>query len=334
MALASYVIAGGPLVTRSIGPGILLSYIPVHDALARVQGPALAAAVNRAEEAWKGLTLPRPIVYVERPAGSIEERWEYWNAFTWRQEHEIGGSGTLQLIPENTFNRYSAIDEGTAAAAMIVNALRTRRAVAPQQAPFFVTFYRVLATDYVGGRSRGTAVIPASRPLTVASGLSLNGLNRLKFIARMLEARAGANHVVEGVNDFVAAPGTGTARELFAAVGRRAGIDFGRLHDDFITGEKVPRLTMEEVTFHRSGTAWEVRGVLHNDGTGEAFCPLALRTATGSLWQTLRADGGERVAFVFHTDAEPHTLQLDPDGVCYRQAYIGAIESVDHRGES
>ncbi len=150
----------------------------------------------------------------------------------------------------------------------------------------------------------------------------------------MVEARAGANHVVEGVNDFVAAPGTGTARELFAAIGRRAGIDLGRVHDDFIAGDKVPRLTMEDVTFHRSGTSWEIRGVLHNDGTGEAYCPLALRTATGSLWQTLRADGGERVPFVFHTDGEPHTLQLDPDRVCYRQAFIGAIESVDHRGES
>jgi hypothetical protein len=332
MALASYVIAGGPLVTRSIAPGIMLSYIPVHEALARVQGPALASAVARAEGAWNGLTLPRPIVYVERPAGSIEERWE--NAFMWRQEHDIGGSGTLQLIPENTFNRYTAIDEGTAAAAMIVNALRTRRAVAPQQAPFFLTFYRILATDHVGGRSRRTAVVPSSRQLTVASGVSLNGLGHLPFIARMIEARAGANHVVEGVNDFVAAPGTGTARELFDAIGRRAGIDLGRAHDDFITGEKLPRLTMEEVTFQRSGAAWEVRGVLHNDGTGEAYCPLALRTATGSLWQTLRTDGGERVPFVFHTDAEPHTLQLDPDRVCYRQAFVGAIESVDHRGES
>src|SRR5205807_8474237 len=169
-----------------------------HEPLARVQGPALAAAVTRAEGAWNGLTLPRPIVYVERPAGSVEERWE--NVFEWRQEREIGGSGTLQLIPENTFNRYLPIDEGTAAAAMIVNALRTRRAITPQQAPFFLTFYRILATDHVGGRSRGTAVIPAARPLTPASGLSLNGLALLPYIARMVEARAGANHVVEGVN--------------------------------------------------------------------------------------------------------------------------------------
>src|SRR5258706_15758335 len=161
--------AGGRLATRSTGPGIPLSYIPAPEALARVRGRARAAAVTRAEGAWNGLTLPRPIVYVERPAGSIEERWE--NYFVWRQEHEIGGSGTLQLIPENTFNRYLPIDEGTAPAAMIVNALRPRRAVAPQQAPFFVTFYRILATDHVGGRSRGTAVIPATNPPSVATGL-------------------------------------------------------------------------------------------------------------------------------------------------------------------
>ncbi len=332
MALASYALAGGPLVTRSIAPGITLSYIPVHEALARVQGPALAAAVTRAESAWSGLTLPRPIVYVERPAGSIEERWE--NVFAWREQHEISGSGTLQLIPESAFTRYTAIDEGTAASAMIVNALRTRRPVDPAQAPFFVTFYRILANRHLGTWSRNTAVVPATNRPATASGLSINGLVRLYYIAHMLEARAGASHVVEGIDDFVAAgPGTGTSRELFAAIGRRAGIDLGPMHDDFIAGDRAPRMTMEDVTFRRSGASWDVRGVLHNDGTGEAWCPLALRTANGSLWQTLRAGGGARVPFAFHTDAEPHTLQLDPDRICYREAFVGAIESVDYRGE-
>lgn len=333
MPLASYTLAGGPLVSAPIAPGITLANIPAHDAIARVQAPALAAAVARAEEAWNGLTLPRPIVYLERPATARDQRWE--NAYEWNERHEIAGTGTLQLIPENVFNRYRPIDEGGAAAALIVNALHTRRPVEPREAPFFITFYRMVAMRHVGARTRGTAVVPPTRVPPLGSLLSYDGDARLPYVTQMLEARAGANHVVEGINDFVAAgPRPGTSRELFAAIGRRAGIDFTRLYDDYVLGSKAPRLTMENVTFRRIGTSWEVRGIVHNDGTGEAFCPLALRTASGSLWQTVRVDGGERVPFVFTAAAEPHTLQLDPDRVCYRDAFIGAIESVDYRGES
>lgn len=330
LPLAAYRIAGGPLRATQIAPGISLANIPAHDALARVQGPALAAAVARAEQAWSGIALPRPIVYLEMPS-SAHERPQ--NFMEWSEREEIEGSAAMQLIPEVLFNRFRGLDEGAAAGALITNALRSRRSVVPRESHFFLDFYRLAAQRRVGEAKRTSAVIPALRTPIRAKALTWDGRQRLAYIACALEARAGASHIVEGINDFVAAgPAAGTARELFAAIGRRAGLDLMRLYDDYIDGDQAPRLTMEDVTFRRAGASWEVRGVLHNDGTGEAYCPLALRTAGGSEWQTVRVDSGARTPFVFTTTSAPRTLQLDPAGVCYREAFVGAIESVDYRG--
>jgi hypothetical protein len=332
MALASYRVAGGPLAVTTIAPGILLAYIPAQESLVPVQGPALAAAVGRVEQAWSGLTLARPIVYVENPT---DLRQRPATMFEWRALRDIGGSGTLQLIPESVFIRYRGIDEGVAAGALIVNALRTRRMVVPGEASFFLNFYRATASRRVGAHRRDTAVVPATNVPTRVPLLSAEGNPRLDFVIYALEARAGAQHVVEGINDFAASgPRPGTARELFAAIARRAGIDLTRMYDDYVAGDKAPRLTLVDVTFRRAGENWEIRGALHNDGSGEAFCAIALRTANGSLQQTLRVDSGERVPFVFTTTAMPHTLQLDPNRVCYREAFVGAVESVDYRGAS
>lgn len=330
MPLASYRIAGGSLRAAQIAPGIVLANIPSHDALARVQGPALAAAVARAEQAWSGIALPRPIVYLEMPASAREHPQTFYE---WRERQEISGSGAMQLIPEVLFNRFRGLDEGSAAGALITNVLRSRRSVVPREANFFLELYRLAAQRRVGEAKRASAVVPALRTPPRGRALSWQDRPRLPYIACALEARAGASHVVEGINDFVAAgPAAGTARELFAAIGKRAGLDLTRMYDDFIDGDKAPRLTMEDVTFRHTGAAWEVRGMLHNIGDGEAYCPLALRTAGGSEWQTVRVDTAERAAFVFTTTSAPRTLQLDPGGVCYRETFVGAVESVDYRG--
>jgi hypothetical protein len=332
MALGSYRVAGGPLATAFIAPDIQLAYIPAQESLVKVQGPALAGAVARVESAWSGLRLERPIVYVETPT-DLRQRPN--TMLAWRALRDIGGSGTLQLIPENVFIRYRGIDEGMAAGALIVNALSARRTVAAGEAAFFADFYRVAASRRLGAPQRASAVVPSLNSPVRAPLLSRYGRDRLEYLTHALEARAGAQHVMEGINDFAAAgPQPGTARELFAAIGRRAGIDLSRMYADYVAGDKAPRLTLADVTYQRSGGGWEVRGMLQNNGTGEAFCAVALRTTNGSQQQTIRVDSGERVPFVFTTAALPHTLQLDPDHVCYRETYVGAVENVDYRGGS
>jgi hypothetical protein len=71
-----------------------------------------------------------------------------------------------------------------------------------------------------------------------------------------------------------------------------------------------------------------------NTGTGEAIVPIALRTSQGSLWQTVHVSSGGSASFNVTTSGEPHSVQLDPDGVCYRQAAVGLIETVEYRGQS
>lgn len=334
MSLASYRIAGGPLASTVIAPGVTLAYIRAHEALARVHGPALAAGVARAEGAWPGLALQRPIVYLENPSsGPRVGGWAGWRAM-----QEIGGSGNLQLIPENLFNHYQPLDGGTAAASLVINSLRTRRPVIASEADFFTRFYEIVVARRITNANASRAVFPATGPQVMVARTPILGPyenTRTRYILAGLESRVGADHLVDGVNDFVAAgPRAGTARELIDALGRRAGVDLENYYDDFIAGDKAPRLTMEDVTFRRIASGWEVRGVLHNAGSGEAVCPIALRTAAGSQWQTLRATTGERVPFAFTATAMPHSLQLDPDRVCYREAFIGATESVEYRGES
>jgi hypothetical protein len=326
LAPGAYRLAGGPLSAMVIAPEVSLVYIPAHEALARVHGPSLAAGVARAESAWSGLALPRPIVYLEQP-GSIRDPTFY----EWREMRRIGGSGTLQTIPETMFGRYQPIDGAVAAASLVINSLRTRRPVVSAESDFFVRFYEAtVGRRLSSGRASSAVVASTGSPTVRTSLLAQNGMERMRFVTAAVEARAGAAHVVDGINDFVAAgPRPGTARELFAAIGRRAGIDLTRMYEDYVAADKAPRLTLENVAFRRSGSGWEVRGTLHNDGTGEALCPIALRTAGGSLWQTLRVDSGERVSFVFNTPTAPHTLQLDPDRVCYREAFVGSIENVD-----
>jgi hypothetical protein len=176
--------------------------------------------------------------------------------------------------------------------------------------------------------SRG---IPDTVPLL---GDSWRG-ERMSRVLAAIEYRAGADHFVEGVNDFAGGgPQPGTAKELLDAIGRRAGLDLSRAYDDYFAGSALPKLTLSDVAFRRRGDRWEVTGAVQNTGSGEAFVPVALRTSQGSQWQTLRVDGGESVPFAFTAAGDPHSVQLDPDGVCYRQAVVGLVDNVEYRGQS
>jgi ABC-type transport system involved in multi-copper enzyme maturation permease subunit len=327
-APGTYRVAGGPLVTTSLGPGLTLAHIPAHGELARLHGPALGASLALAERVWPGLALPHSIVFVERPRPLGTGGWA--GRAEWLERHTLSGSGALQLVPEDAFIAFEPMQSGLAAGTILLNELRARRRVATSEADFFRAFYELAVFRRVGaGHAPRRAVIPAFgvRPYNAAP--LAGGTDRLPYITSALESRAGADHVREGINDFVAAPGRGDARQLFDAIGRRAGVDLTVMYDDFIAGAKTPRLTLADVAFTRSGGGWQVRGTLRNEGSGQALCPLALRTAAGSQWQTVRVDGGTSVTFVFTAASAPRTLQLDPNGVCFREAFVGALESLD-----
>src|SRR5206468_3102744 len=85
--------------------------------------------------------------------------------------------------------------------------------------------------------------IPDTGPLLDANAYTWHQSRMARLIAA-LEYRAGADNFRAGVDDFVRAAGAtpGTAKELIAAIGRRAGLDLTRTYDDYIAGRALPEL--------------------------------------------------------------------------------------------
>jgi ABC-type transport system involved in multi-copper enzyme maturation permease subunit len=332
---ASYVVFGGPLARRSIGAEAELAYIPAHERMAVTQSASLSSSIRRAAEAWPGLALPPHIVFIERPAEAGQRRF-----FRFQQSsaiEQIGARGSVFLIPEDNFTVAKSINPNAFAASIVSGTLRARRRVIAEQSSFFSRFYDAVAFSRLGMRKTnavepGTGLQPDPVPLLTAYW---RPESRMSKVLAALEYRAGADHFAAGVNDFTAAAEErpGTAKELVDAIGRRAGLDLSQAYADYFVGNALPKLTLTDVAFHRSGAQWVVTAVVKNTGTGESFVPIALRTSQGSLWQTVRVSSGGRAPFSVTTSGEPHSVQLDPEGVCYRQAAVGLIETVEYRGQ-
>jgi hypothetical protein len=330
--LASYTIFGGPLTTRSLTREATLAYIPAHKTLVGLHAPSLAAAISEANAAWPQLALPPHVVFVERP----------------REPHDVAGSyqpqrgieqtpgGAAVFVPEAVFTALKPMNANVIAASLVGSTLAAKRAVVPEQASFFASFY----TQVAGGRlglakpdavESGTGIAPEIEPLIAL----YPPRHRMAKVLASLEYRVGSTHFADGINAFVqSGPRPGTAKELLDDIGRRAGVDLSRVYDDYFIGHAIPKLTLEGVTFRRGAEGWTVGGEVRNTGTGEAWVPVALRTSTGSQWRTVRVDSGAATPFSFSAAGDPYSVQLDPDNVCYRQAAIGLSQNVEYRGGS
>jgi hypothetical protein len=328
LGLKTYTVAGARMRRMPLTPSTTLLVLDRHEGLARTHAPALGEALAMAERAWPGVIDPRG-VFVERPTKPGER-------LPWRDdEAEILSTGVLHLVPETMFIRREPMSPGAIAASMVSSALLGRRAVAPKEQWFFTRFYQEAARARLAGESRSATVsrTAANTPL-LELGINFANYARLRAVLADLEYRVGADRVTEGISDFVAMPGEGNGRQLIDAVAKRANVDLDRFYADFLAGEALPQLTFENVTFARTAAGWEVRGTLRNEGTGEVFCPVVLRTEHGSLKRVIRIDSGQAIPFAIPTPYAPRTLQLDPDRVCYRVSKIGVVESVEYRGAS
>ncbi len=63
---------------------------------------------------------------------------------------------------------------------------------------------------------------------------------------------------------------------------------------------------------YRKGNRWETEVTVLNKGTHETVCPVELRTSRGKAEQAIQVPPGEVRTFRFTTDAEVHSLVLDP----------------------
>jgi len=154
--------------------------------------------------------------------------------------------------------------------------------------------------------------------------------------ARWERHRKNHEAFVAGINAFLAGdhPTPGTARELFHDIEAAAQIPLSRFYTDFIEGEALPVLTLDDVEFRHTGSEWVVSGRLENRGSGQLFCPIVLRTEFESARSTVTIDSHQSVPFSFSTRYRPRTVQLDPDRVCYRHAAVGTVDSVEYRGDA
>ena len=335
LAFSDFRVIAARYTVAPLGAGTLV-YFPRHDDLARVHAPAMVEALTIAQRAWPGLNITGTPVFIERPINGDGERASYYRPWL---ASPIEASGSMYSIAEWLFIQRKPLDAPQIGSAIISSTLHGRRAVEPEERPFFLSFFQEVARSRIGASDTRSAVAGGKGPLPSTSPLreirwASEAQDRLRGVLVDLEYRVGADRLVDGVNEFAAGNGNGTSQELLETIGRRANVDLANMYRDYFAGSALPKLTLEEATFVREGKRWTVRGFVHNLATGEAVCPVVLRTQFGSVRQTVVVGTGQRVPFSLSTEYEPRTLQLDPDRVVYRHAAIGTVDAIDYEGES
>jgi hypothetical protein len=329
---AKHQLFGGTMRTIPAGPAATLAFIPAHLPLANLHAAALQQGLALVGEAWPGVALREHIIFCERPSREFEQYDGDWNPAS--AIDSIRASGSLQLLPELMLVRRKPLKPAVLATALLSHALFERRLVVREQHQFFRSFYSYMARARVGESFKGGAVEPSIGGLPATNPILRDPELRLRRVLADIENRVGSDRLVAGINDFLnASREPGNAKDLLDAIARRGGISLDRVYTDYFTGKAQPRLSLVDVEFHHAGDRWEVTGKLRNAGSGEAFCPIVLRTAYESVKRVLRVDTKETVPFAISTPYAPRSLQLDPEKVCYRLAVVGLIDNVEYRGE-
>ena len=271
------------------------------------------------------------------PHGRYYGEWDYQGYMERLISTAMITTGALTIMPEGLFVRRRAIRSNFLATSIVTNAIIEKRSVVPAEQALYHAFISAVARSRVAGE-RSRAAVPGVGPqptIMKLIGGEWVAEEKLRPLIADLENRVGSDQLIDAINTFsTASESFGTMRELFATISRRGGSPLDRFFKDYFEGTSLPRLTLANVTFRREGDKWTTTGTLRNLGTGEALCPIVLRTAFASSRQVIRIDSNQDVPFTIASVSEPRVLQLDPDGVCYRYAFVGSVENVEHRSDS
>ena len=333
-AISEYRLAGAPLTTMPLGGQLTFAYIPAHEKMARIHGPVIADAVEVAKRSWPGLDFSGRTVIMEKPTGAGD--WYDGDVTQHLAIRSIEASGRLVGLPELMLVRMEPVDRGVIASAIVANRLRQRRPFVPEEEPFFERFFIVMANSRIAGKNvvpvhlpRGPR--PSTNPILETRGFYYGEgrASRMEMVLAHLEQRVGSDRLIEGVNDFLSASGKpGTAKEMLQAIGRRAGISLDRVYSDYFTGDALPRLTFENVTFVRSGSRLgSARRRAQPRRRRSRSAGRAAHRAGSRAADAYASTRGARRRSRSRPTHAPRTLQLDPDSVCYRLAAIGRVDS-------
>ncbi len=325
------VIGGSRYQTASLGESATLLYLDAYHDFVPLHSASLREAMRIAREGWPFVVQRSPAVFVEVPTERTRPGAQRW----W--DESIRMMGYVYALPERMLDRKQAVDPSAVAASLIANAVEMQRRIAAPDASAYRAFVETVAEADTGSR-RITAVVPGTAAPLTEPLLSVRdkavSSQRISGVVAELEYRVGHDRLKDAMNEFVhASTVPGTTAELIDTIGRHGGVDLRRFYSDYFTGDALPKLTLADVTFDKQQSGWLVKGTLVNEGTGESFCPIVLRTGAGSMTQTIRVDSHQAVPFTFVATAAPHALQLDPLKVCYRYAFVGSIDAVDVKHE-
>ncbi len=296
----------------------------------------LLGAMDRVAElsgrAWPGIEPVERLVAVEVPPPFGDT-----NRFAAIPPIEI--YGTLLEVPELQLSHAAErIDERQLVASIITPRLPDPRVVETQELLADQLLTAVLMQRMgLSGRTAAMTGRPwdrgaLRRPLLGAQiHDQITWAQRLPAVLFALESRVGATPLVDTLDEFLQSkPGETGERDLRDWLGQleaRTGTDLDDLWRDYVAGNGLPELRVENVDVRRAGDGFSVRGTLVNDGTGEVRCPIVVKSEREEVETLVTIEDGTPTPFALRTKARPHTLLLDPRGTCLRFRALNAKES-------
>ncbi len=325
-SLAGLEVAGGALVPARADFGeVVFAALPAHRGESQTQVEALARVAALSERAWPGLPGLDGLVALEwPPEPSVDLRA---GMFRWQQpEPEL--SGRLLYVPEQLMISSEPLAPENLVAQVLARDLLARRAAVPEQEVFFRELFGALMIRRMGledGRGAtvsGESWVKMFLQTPILGARPDNGyIWKLRFPAVLveLESRVGSETFYAVIESFLSAGATpGTAEELLAELEARSGRSLARMVEDHFQGGALPMLQLEEVRSQHVGGAWKVEGKVRNVGTGEAVCPVIVKTEVGEMKLEVTVGSASASPFAVRTQAKPHTVLLDPQRTCYR----------------
>ncbi len=306
---------------------VIFAALPAHQEQARDHLRSLARVASLSDRAWPGLPGLDDLVVLEWPP-------EFFLDLRSGMRRQWGDSGAdlngqLLLMAERQLIATTPFEAEDLVAQLLNRDLLSRRELVPEQDLLFREFFRSLMIRRMGlDRGRGATV--SGKPW-IQQALKVPILDadsrkryiwklRLPAILAELESRIGGEHFYAGIESFLAAAGDqpGSIEELLAELEKRSGLSLQRTYQDHFKGSALPLLRLEDVHSVRHGSQWEVEGKLRNTGTGEANCPVIIKTEVSELRLMVTVDSETATTFKSRTGVRPHTVLLDPEETCYR----------------
>ncbi len=323
------IVEGGPTSSTNNPKGgdVVFAALPAHQEQARDHLRSLARVASLSDRAWPGLPGLNELAVLEwPPAFFLDLRSGMKPSYN---ERGAELHGQLLLMSERQLIAMTPFEAEDLVAQLLNRDLLARRDLVPEQDLLFRKFFSSLMVRRMGlDQGRGAAVSgkpwiqqALRKPFLEATSRDYYIWKlRLPAVLAELESRVGGEHFYAGIESFLAVEGDqpGSIEELLAEFERRSGLSLQRTYEDHFKGSAVPVLRLEDVLSVQRGKHWDVEGLLRNTGTGEANCPIIIKTEVSEMRLMVTVDSESTAKFTARAGVRPHTVLMDPEKTCYR----------------